>query len=167
MAKLIIIRGNSGSGKSSVAREIQSKVTPHPVLIEHDHFRRVILKESEGPESINGELIYLTIAYALKHNRDVILEGIMRMEYYKDIFERLLTLSSTDTYFYYFDISFDETLKRHATKTNVSFGEEEMREWFRNNDHSGFANEIVIPESNTFDETVSQIISQTKLNATP
>lgn len=163
MTKLIILRGNSGSGKSIVARAIQERISPHPVLIEHDHFRRKILKEKEGPDSINAELIYRTVAYAFEHDRNVIIEGIMRMGYYKDLFDRLMTLNQGETYFYYFDVSFDETLRRHNSKEDVNFGEEAMRRWFKQDDHSGYENEIVIPETNSFEETVAQIITQTNL----
>lgn len=166
MTKLIVLRGNSGSGKSSVARAIQERVTPHPVLIEHDHFRRKILKEKEGPDSINAELIYRTAAYAFENDRDVIIEGIMRISYYEDLFDRLMQLNRGETYFYYFDISFNETLKRHATKGEVDFGEEEMRRWFKADDHTGYNNELIIPETNLFEDTISQIITQTGLNDT-
>lgn len=164
MTKLIILRGNSGSGKSVVAREIQSRVEPRPVLIEHDHFRRKVLSEKEGPDSINADLIYRTVAYVFEHDRDVIIEGIMRMKYYSDLFDRLIQLNQGETYFYYFDVSFDETLRRHNSKSNVDFGETEMKRWYASNDCSGYANEILIPESNTFEDTVSQIISHSGLN---
>ncbi|MDB5168624.1 MAG: Valyl-tRNA synthetase [Candidatus Saccharibacteria bacterium] len=164
MTKLIVLRGNSGSGKSVVAREVQSRVEPHPVLIEHDHFRRKILKEKEGPDSINADLIYRTVAYAFEHDRDVIIEGIMRMKYYSNLFDRLIQLNQGETYFYYFDVSFDETLRRHNSKNNVDFGEVEMKRWYMPNDYTGYDTEIAILESNTLEDTVSQIISQTGFN---
>ncbi|MDD3415912.1 MAG: hypothetical protein PHY47_18225 [Lachnospiraceae bacterium] len=46
---------------------------------------------------------------------------------------------------YYFDLSFEETLKRHQTKTNCNdFGEKEMRRWWREKDFSDVLNEISI-----------------------
>ena len=165
MTKLIILRGNSGSGKSVVAREIQSRIEPHPVLIEHDHIRRKILCEKEGSDAINADLIYCIVEYAFEHNRDVIIEGIMRTKYYSNLFDRLIQLNQGETYFYYFNISFDETLKRHNSKRNVDFGATEMKRWYTSNDYLGYSNEISIPESNTFEDTVSQILSQTGLNA--
>ena len=36
---------------------------------------------------------------------------------------------------YYFDISFEETVHRHATKPNAhEFGESEMRQWWKDQD---------------------------------
>ena len=167
MPKILILRGNSGSGKSSVARAIQDKVNPAPILIEHDHFRRKILKESEGPNSINAGLIYRTVEYALENNRDVIIEGIMRMKYYEPLFEKLKQLNPHQTYFYYFDISFDETVRRHATKAGVDFGEAELRQWFKADDYSHSDNEILIPETNTLEATITAIIKQTGLRPLP
>ncbi len=116
MTKIIVLRGNSGSGKSSVAKAIQSSITPHPVLIQHDVFRKDILKESEGPDIINDQLIFQTVKFAFEHNRDVIIEGIMRISRYKPLFDKIIKLHPAENYFYYFDIPFDETLKRHKTK---------------------------------------------------
>ena len=45
----------------------------------------------------------------------------------------------------YFDLPFEETLKRHQTKPNSNdFGEEEMRRWWREKDYSALLNEISI-----------------------
>jgi adenylate kinase family enzyme len=160
MAKIIILRGNSGSGKSTVALAIQEQLAPHPVLIEHDHFRRKILKEHEGPGIINDELIFRTVQFALENNRDVIIEGIMWIARYKKLFDRILEIHPSDNYFYYFDIPFEETLRRHATKKDVDFGENEMRLWFKENNESGYPGEVIIPAANSFDDTVSQIITE-------
>lgn len=127
MSKIIVLRGNSESCKSSVARKIQESVTPHPMLIEHDHFRRKVLRESEGPNIINDELIFRTIQFALDYDKDVIIEGIMRIDTYKKLFDRIIATHPKDNYFYYFDIPFEETLKRHATKLNTDFGKDKMQ----------------------------------------
>lgn len=162
MSKLIILRGNSGSGKSSVARAIQDRVTPPPMLIEHDYFRRQVLKESEGPDSMNAELIYRTVAYAFEHNRDVIIEGIMRLKYYQGLFDRLIELSDK-AYVYYFDISFEETLRRHQAKGVTDFGEAEMTRWFQADDRTGYDNEVIIPEVSSLEQTVARILIETGL----
>lgn len=160
MAKIIILRGNSGSGKSTVALAIQERLIPHPVLIEHDHFRRKILKEHEGPDIINDELIFRTVQFALENDRDVIIEGILRIERYKKLFDRILEIHPNENHFYYFDIPFEETLRRHATKKDVDFGEDKMRLWFKQKDESGYPDEVIIPGTNSFNDTVSQIITE-------
>jgi len=163
MTKLIVLRGNSGSGKSSVAKAIQSQIEPHPVLIEHDVFRRHILKECEGPDIINDQLILHTFQFAFKHDRDVIIEGIMRISRYKWLFDQIIEMHPSENYFYYFDIPFEETLKRHETKLNVDFGEEKMRQWYKENDTANYPGEVIIPTSNSLDDSVKQIILETGL----
>lgn len=39
MSKLIILRGNSGSGKTSAAKAMQKKFGPNTMLISHDMIR--------------------------------------------------------------------------------------------------------------------------------
>ena len=163
MTKLIIIRGNSGSGKSSVASAVQEQTTPYPMLIEHDYVRRKVLKEKESQDAINAELLYRMTEYGLENGRDVIIEGILRLDKYRSLFERLIKIHPESNYFYYFDIPFEETLARHNTKDNTDFGEEEMRRWYKEDDETGYGNEIIIPKDNSLDKTVNQIIEQTGL----
>lgn len=160
MSKIIVLRGNSGSGKSSVARKLQELITPHPVLIEHDHFRRKVLKEKESENVINPELMLLTVKFALEKGKDVIIEGILRTDYYREFFEKLREIHPTENYYFYFDIPFDETLRRHNTKSNAhEFGEKEMREWYRKEDLLGYSNEVVIDEHRTHDQTVRMVMN--------
>ena len=163
MTKLIIIRGNSGSGKSSVARAIQEQVAPYPMLIEHDYIRRKVLKEKEGPDAINAELLFRMIEFGFENGRDVILEGILRLDKYGSLFERLIKIHPENNYFYYFDIPFEETLARHNTKDNADFGEDEMRRWYKEGEETGHENEVIITQDGSFDETVNQILEQTGL----
>lgn len=163
MTKLIIIRGNSGSGKSTVARAIQEQVAPHPMLIEHDYVRRKVLKEHEGPDAINAELLYRMITYGFENNRDVILEGILRLDKYGQLFEKLMKDHPSENYFYYFDLTFDETLARHRTKGDVDFTEEDLRRWYKADEASDYEGEIIIPYANDLNQTVDQIIKQAGL----
>lgn len=43
MHKLILLRGNSGSGKTTVAKQLQEKFGPNTMLISHDMVRKQIL----------------------------------------------------------------------------------------------------------------------------
>jgi alpha-D-ribose 1-methylphosphonate 5-triphosphate synthase subunit PhnL len=46
--KLVILRGNSGSGKSSIAREVRARYGRGCALVEQDYLRRVVLREWDG-----------------------------------------------------------------------------------------------------------------------
>ena len=47
--KLIVLRGNSGSGKTSVARDLQEHYGRNTLLISQDMVRREMLKAKDGP----------------------------------------------------------------------------------------------------------------------
>ena len=61
---------------------------------------------------------------------------------------------------YYFDIPFDETLRRHATKPNAhEFGEAEMRQWWRSYDVLGVKEEQIFNEKMSADAMLRKILN--------
>jgi ABC-type oligopeptide transport system ATPase subunit len=165
---LIVLRGNSGSGKSTTAnllREtaIENRYSRKIAIVEQDYLRRFILKEKETEGTDNIDLIFQTVSFALEHDYDVILEGIFYSKRYSEMFERLYDLSNV-SHFYYFDVSLDETVKRHQSKPNAhEFGEEQMREWYKPQDLLGFVEEKVIPEYFSQKQVVNTILKDTGL----
>lgn len=51
MPKLIIIRGNSGSGKTTVAKALQRKFGPNTLLLSQDVVRRNMLMARDGADN--------------------------------------------------------------------------------------------------------------------
>lgn len=157
MPKLIVLRGNSGSGKSAVAKKLRDVSGKKIALVEQDHVRRIILKEKEAPDGANIALIAQIVEFALARGYDVILEGILKYSRYGTMLERLCA-ACPESYVYYFDIPFEETLRRHATKDRAhEFGEKEMREWYTHRDLTGFGGERIIPEEYSLEQTVRTI----------
>lgn len=158
MAKLIILRGNSGSGKTTVAKELQKKFGRNTMLISQDIIRRYMLKvkDKENTEAI--PLMIELLKYGKSHCDIVILEGIMYADWYKPLFEAANQLYLTEIYAYYFNISFEETLRRHKTKPNRNeFGAEEMKRWWREKDLSSVLNELLITDEKQLQSVVSEI----------
>lgn len=135
MSKLVIIRGNSGSGKTTVAKGLQKKLGHGTMLISQDVVRREMLYVKDGEKPKVEELLFQLAMYG-KNNCDVvILEGILNSKWYNNLFERLLKEFENNIFAYYFDIPFEETLERHKQKPNAhEFGEAEMREWWHEKD---------------------------------
>lgn len=159
--KLIVLRGQSASGKSTVAKELRSSFTTPTALIEQDYLRRALLGEIGTTTFNNVGLIEQTIRYSLEKGYNVIVEGILTSEKYESMFERILKKHPEQNYFYYFDISFEETLKRHSTKPIANeFGEEKMKEWYKNKDLFKNINEETIGEKSTLTETIEHIKGQ-------
>jgi adenylate kinase family enzyme len=162
-SKLIVLRGNSGSGKSTVAKKLREASNRKIAIIEQDYLRRFILKEKETEGTNNIDLIEQIVEFALSRNYDVILEGILYFPRYGEMLKRLVS-KCPHNYFFYFDVSFEETLNRHATKQNAhEFGETEMREWYKPNQLTHFKGEQVIPELSTIEETVNHILEVVRL----
>ena len=158
MKKLIILRGNSGSGKTTVAKELQSKFGKNTMLISQDMIRRDILKVDDGENSLAISLMKQFLIYGNTHSEIVILEGIMNSNWYKPLFELAVQLYKTKIYAYYFDLPFEETLKRHKTKPNCNdFGEEDMRRWWREKDFSDVLTESVIKSDKSKESIVNEI----------
>lgn len=108
-------------------------------------------------------MIEQTVLFALPHGYDVILEGILSFPKYESMIKRLIDICN-NSFVFYFDISFTETLERHSFKPNShEFGEKEMREWYKTDQSGYLKNEIIIPEVFTLEESVSKILSQTGL----
>jgi adenylate kinase family enzyme len=159
-SKLVVLRGNSGSGKSTIANALREQGKTKIAIVAQDYLRRFILKEKENEGTNNVDLIQQTVEFALERGYNVILEGILYFPRYGEMLQKLVD-QCPNNYFYYFDVSFDETLKRHSTKPNAhEFGEKEMKEWYKPNQRTGFDSEKTIPESFTVDEAVEKILSQ-------
>ena len=77
MTKIILIRGNSGSGKTTVATRLQSIFGSGTLLISQDVVRREMLKVKDRPNNLSIGLIETMIEYGKKHCEYVIIEGIM------------------------------------------------------------------------------------------
>ncbi|MDB5169887.1 MAG: hypothetical protein JWN82_283 [Candidatus Saccharibacteria bacterium] len=132
-------------------------------IVEQDYLRRIVLKEKETEGTNNIGLIKQTVEYSLAHGYDVILEGILYFPRYGTMLQQLIT-QCPEHYIYYFDVSFEETLHRHATKPVAdAYGEKEMRAWYHSMQITGLEGEQIIPESYSLDETVKKILTDTAL----
>ena len=116
MKKIIILRGNSGSGKTTVARALQKKFGYNTMMISQDEIRRNILWVKDGVDTKALPLMIELMKYGYEHCDVVILEGIMYDEWYSPLFKTANELYGMDIYAYYFDIPFEETVRRHNTR---------------------------------------------------
>lgn len=164
--KIIILRGNSGSGKSTVARQLQRQLGRGTLLISQDMIRREMLwvRDGEGTKAIS--LLAEMVRYGRQNCDFVILEGILYADWYRELFETIVSEYGSDIYAYYYDLTFEETLRRHQTKPNCNdFGEEDMRRWWRDKDYIGFIAEKGIDSKMTEEEAVEMILSDIGITA--
>lgn len=156
--RLIILRGNSGSGKSSVAKELQRKFGRGTLMIPQDTVRRDLLWARDGMDTKALPLLIQLLEYGKKNSAVTILEGILYSDYYRPLFQRAIEEYGEDIYAYYYDLPFEETLHRHSTKSNrFSFGEDDMRRWWREKDYIGIIPEEIITADVSLSEAVEKI----------
>ena len=132
---LIILRGNSGCGKTSTAYLLQRQLGYGTMLVSQDVVRREMLRVKDSESNPAIQLMYDLCIYGNSVGYTVILEGILSNKKYGAMLHRLLDDFQGEKLIYYFDISFEETVRRHATKPNAhEFGESEMRQWWKDHD---------------------------------
>lgn len=156
MTKLIFLRGNSGSGKSTVAKILHEQLGEGAMLVSQDVLRRQMLRVNDRVGSLSIDLNQCIIDFGISNCRYIIIEGIYtNRKHGKWIMDYV---HKYESYPYYFKIPFEETLKRHATKENVDFGEREMRSWYLEDDRLNIASETIIDE-NSLNQIVELIIN--------
>lgn len=158
MAKLIILRGNSGSGKTTTGKALQRKFGRGTMLISQDVVRREMLFVKDGSDPEASQLLLELALYGKSHCNIVILEGILNSKWYEKLFKRLLNEFNNQIFAYYFDIPFKETLNRHQQKPNAhEFGEKEMREWWNEKDLLDIIPEVGLYKELSLNEIVDII----------
>ncbi|WP_067540700.1 AAA family ATPase [Nocardia crassostreae] len=158
MSVLVVIRGNSGSGKSTVARAVQQRFPRAKCLVvQQDTVRRIMLRELDTPGAVNIELIEHIASYGLARGLVVIVEGILDADRYGGMLERL-TRSAAHALFFSFDLSFEQTLVRHANRPQArEFSSEQMAQWYHGWQPLPFADEVRIDADWALDVIVDRI----------
>lgn len=156
--KIIILRGNSGSGKTTTGKSLQMKFGHGTMLISQDVVRREMLFVHDGADTKACDLLKELVLYGKKHCDIIILEGILNSEWYRNLFEKINKEFNNAIFAYYFDIPFEETLNRHKQKPNAhEFGEKEMKRWWKEKDFIGIIPEECLHKELNLHEIVDKI----------
>jgi 8-oxo-dGTP pyrophosphatase MutT (NUDIX family) len=169
LPRLIVIRGNSASGKSTAAAAIRDRHGSRDLaIVGQDNLRRVVLRERDVPGGANIDLIDQTARFALTRGYHTIVEGIFNADHYGAMLTALISDHPGRAFAYFLDVPFPETLRRHATKTGLlKYGEAEMRQWYRGLDLLPGGVEQVIPAESSLEDTVGKMMADTGLGARP
>ncbi|WP_331769389.1 kinase (plasmid) [Embleya sp. NBC_00888] len=170
-SRLVVIRGNSASGKSSVAAGIRDRFGRGLALVGQDNLRRVVLRERDRQGAPNIGLISTVARYALDAGYHVVVEGILYADRYGEMLEDLARDHRGTTRCYYLDIPLSETLARHVTKPDPEYlahvTERELRDWYRERDLLTSGIETVIGADSLLKETIEFIMRDTGLAGLP
>lgn len=158
---MIILRGNSGSGKTSLAKALQRKFGPNTMVISQDVIRRDMLCVRDGPQSEALPLLTALLRYGREHSAVTILEGILDAACYRPVFASAQALFGPRVFAYYYDLPFEETLRRHATKPNRhDFGEVDMRRWWLPRNFIGLIPERLLTVEVSLADAAEQIYQE-------
>lgn len=159
--KLIIFRGPSASGKSSVAKAIVERSNRKVAWLEEDHFRRVILQAKEPPElrrEICKKMLTDNARTLLRFDFDVVIEGMLSKKHYVETVKKLFADHAGESYLFHFDVSLKETFKRHRTKPIADkVADDQLREWYAAGAPMNLEFEELIPESFSKKQTIAHI----------
>ena len=160
-SKLIILRGNSGSGKTTIAKSIQDHFGTGTLLVSQDTIRRDMLKVHDRDGNLSIDLIRQVAEYGKDRCKYVIVEGILNKKRYGDMLQHLIDFYNGKAVTYYFDLSFEETVKRHNTRSKrLEFGEDKLRLWWTPNDYLGVDGERKLINGMSHEDVVKLIINQ-------
>jgi predicted kinase len=154
--RLIVLRGPSAAGKSTVACELAR--SRKVAILQEDYFRRVILQRRDEARSACRRMLHASALAGLESGFHVVLEGILNSVHYASIIEDLVARWPERSFLYYFDVSLGETLRRHESKPIAgNVPPSCLREWYAAATPLGLPGEMVIPETFTLGQTVDFI----------
>jgi hypothetical protein len=156
MPRLIVIRGPSGAGKSTVARQLFEAVGTPVALIDLDYFRFAARNASDDAR-IEYRLAEAAIGVALGQHFDVIFEGNFRPLPDGGLPLRLLDFASTAVFAFYLDVSLEESLDRHAGRSDGRITAQRMVELYPAARPIEALNEVALAEAMTVDDKVKAI----------
>ena len=165
---LVVIRGNSGSGKTTTAREVRRRYGRGCALIEQDQERRIVLREHDSGRSDPVAPIFITdgVRSALRLGYHVILEGILHSDRYGEPLRELMAEHDGPARAFYFDLSLEETLRRHRGRPEpVSFTEDDVRGWYSPRDLLGVPGEHVLDAAGSLEVNIATILHLSGLGA--
>ena len=155
MSKLIVLRGNSGSGKTTISKALQKRFGRNTMLIAQDVIRMQMLN-AKDIEAL--PLIIDLIKYGKQNSDITIVERILDSEFYRPLFEVIVEEYGVNVFAFYYDLPFEETLLRHNTKPNrADFGEQDMRRWWKEKDYINIIPERIITKDESLLDTVDMI----------
>lgn len=159
-SKFIIIRGNSGSGKTTTAQLLQKQFDyEQAMLISQDTVRIDILNAKDRPGNPTVDLVKLLAEFGKDKYQYAIIEGIFASVRYKELFDELMDLFAPHAYVYYYEIPFEETVIRHQTRDKATdFGPERMKKWWLEKDYLNTVNETTIDETFSQEEVLKLIL---------
>lgn len=159
--RLIVLRGNSGSGKSALAAAIRGARPRGVAIVGLDHVRRELLHVPDEPGALSVEFVDLAARFALDRGLHVVVEGILHEEIYGDVLRLLVAEHRGASRCYRYDLTFEETLRRHLSKGGrivEEVDEATLRSWWRPADPLPGVDERVLPAGSSLEDSLRTVL---------
>lgn len=95
---LIILRGNSASGKTTIAKQLQEHFGQGTLLVSQDVIRRDMLRVHDTIGNLSHDLLFEITKYGKGKCEFVILEGILNNRRYGDMLKELIHFFEGNAY---------------------------------------------------------------------
>ena len=165
--RLILLRGNSASGKSSLARAIRAARPRGIAILGQDQLRREILHAQEKPGNPTVAYLDLSARYALDIGLHVI-EGILYTRIYGAMLTQLLADHRGVTRCYRYELSFAETARRRTSKPQAAeYGPDTMLDWWLDTDPLQGVNECSLGPQVSLVDATTRVLSDCEWIADP
>ncbi|MFI7382803.1 M15 family metallopeptidase [Streptomyces sp. NPDC049813] len=165
----MVVRGNSASGKSSVAQGLRDQYGRGVAIVGQDVIRRNVLREHDTARGANIALLGRIARDALDAGFHVVLEGILYADHYGHMVTSLVRDHRGVSHCYYLDVPLETTFVRHASKADAVYRQQvtadHLTSWYRESDLLPGGLETVIPAESTLRDTVARILRETGLAA--
>ena len=130
-------------------------------MIEQDYLRRVVLREhgSDSTPTVAPAFITTMVRAALKSGYHVVLEGILHTGQYGALLRELIAEHPGRSAVFWMDVSFDETVRRHAGRPGMAhISAQTMASWYVADDLLGVDGEQRIAQESTVEDSVAAIL---------
>ncbi|WP_125763029.1 AAA family ATPase [Companilactobacillus hulinensis] len=141
MKNLILLRGNSGSGKTTTAEHLKDELPENVLYINQDNVRMQMISKTTSKDTYSISLMNSMVHWGFENVDYIIVEGILKKSVYQDLLKSWKHIMDEKMLTYYIDVSFDETYRRNLTKKR-HFDEATMRSWWQEKDELGFENTV-------------------------
>ena len=133
----ILIRGNSGSGKTVLANYLQNHFGYQRCLLLHEDLLRLdILHVKEKEAAPTASLIELMIDWGKQYYPIIILEGILPKRIYGTALTKIIHEFGAGAFVYYLDVPFAQTVK-HNEEKEKPFSLANLEKWWLEQDTLG------------------------------
>ena len=117
-----------------------------------------MLKEKVELGNLSIDLTEKLARFGYEHDLLVLVEGFYETDIYRQMLERLKKLFAPQVFAYYYELSFEETVRRHQTRAKQEeFTPADMKRWWEYRDFLGWEEESFFTDEDSLETAFGKI----------